>query len=112
MSNPHEEDKNYGDQETQIILKDDEVFFKIKKSTKLKILMYAYCDRRGLKLDAFAFLFDGKRICCNETPDELDMKDGDNIDALRSLGGGLRHNQRQWSYMVSIRSYDTSKFHD
>ncbi|CAN6980296.1 unnamed protein product [Brassica oleracea var. botrytis] len=104
MSNPHGEDKNPRDQETHIILKvkseDDEVFFKIQKITQLKKLMYVYCNRRGLKLDAFAFLFDGKRIRGNETPDELDMKDGDKIDAFRSMGGGLRANQRQWSYMV------------
>ncbi|XP_023643153.1 small ubiquitin-related modifier 3 [Capsella rubella] len=106
MSNSQEEDKtNPGDQEPQIILKvksqdGDEVFFSIKKSTQVKRLMYAYCDRRGLKLDAFAFVFDGARIRGQETPFELKMESGDVIDACRTLSGGLRANQRQWSYMV------------
>jgi len=48
----------------------DEVLFKNKKSAPLKKLMYVYCDRRGLKLDAFAFIFNGARIGGLETPDE------------------------------------------
>ncbi|XP_010449201.1 PREDICTED: small ubiquitin-related modifier 3-like [Camelina sativa] len=105
MSSSQEEDKKPGDQEPQIILKvksqdGDEVLFKIKKSTRLKKLMYAYCDRRGLKLDAFAFIFDGARIRREDTPHELDMEDGDEIDACRTMSGGLRADQRQWSYMV------------
>ncbi|KAL9814378.1 Small ubiquitin-related modifier 3 [Arabidopsis thaliana] len=122
MSNPQEDDKKPIDQEQEahVILKvksqdGDEVLFKIKKSTLLKKLMYAYCDRRGLKLDAFAFIFNGLRIGGLETPDEanhslyhfpfttymfLDMEDGDVIDACRAMSGGLRANQRQWSYML------------
>ncbi|KAL1216914.1 Small ubiquitin-related modifier 3 [Cardamine amara subsp. amara] len=107
MSNPQEEDNKPIDQEASITLKvtsqdRDEVFMKIKISTPLKKLMYAYCNRRGLKLDAFAFffLFDGRRIHREQTPEELDMEDGDEIYAGRTMSGGLRANQRQWSYML------------
>jgi len=31
---------------------------------------------------------------------KLDMEDGDVIDACRAMSGGLRANQRQWSYML------------
>ncbi|CAE6241678.1 unnamed protein product [Arabidopsis arenosa] len=137
MSNPQEDDKKPIDQEQEahVILKvksqdGDEVLFKNKKNTPLRKLMYVYCDRRGLKLDAFAFMFDGARIRGTETPDEanhslyhfpftiymfatilsftkprisnlqLDMEDRDVIYACRSMSGGLRANQLQWSYMV------------
>ncbi|KAG7538009.1 Rad60/SUMO-like domain [Arabidopsis suecica] len=107
MSNTQEDDKKPIDQEQEahVILKvksqdGDEVLFKNKKSTPLRKLMYVYCDRRGLKSDAFAFMFDGDRIRGTETPDELDMEDGDVIYACRSMSGGLRADQRQWSYMV------------
>ncbi|KAG7534303.1 Ubiquitin-like domain superfamily [Arabidopsis thaliana x Arabidopsis arenosa] len=106
MSNTQEDDKKPIDQEQEahVILKDgDEVLFKNKKSTPLRKLMYVYCDRRGLNLDAFAFIFDKyefRRIRGTETPDELDMEDGDVIYACHSQGGGLQADQRQWSYMV------------
>ncbi|CAA0409934.1 unnamed protein product [Arabidopsis thaliana] len=105
MSNPQDDKPIDQEQEAHVILKvksqdGDEVLFKNKKSAPLKKLMYVYCDRRGLKLDAFAFIFNGARIGGLETPDELDMEDGDVIDACRAMSGGLRANQRQWSYML------------
>ncbi|VVB16067.1 unnamed protein product [Arabis nemorensis] len=105
MSATQEEDKKPGDDGAHIILKvksqdGDEVLFKIRGNTQLKNLMYAYCDRRGLKIDAFSFFFDMRRLRREQTPDELDMKDGDVIDAFRPMSGGLRANQLQWSYMI------------
>ncbi|KAF7039392.1 hypothetical protein CFC21_049395 [Triticum aestivum] len=74
-----------------INLKDgNEVFFRIKRSTQLKKLMNAYCDRQSVDLNSIAFLFDGRRLRGEQTPDELEMEEGDEIDAmLHQTGGGF-----------------------
>ncbi|KAI3729178.1 hypothetical protein L6452_17829 [Arctium lappa] len=56
-----------GDQGAHINLKvkgqdDNEVIFRIKRSTQLKKLMNAYCDRQSVELNSIAFLFDGRRL--------------------------------------------------
>ncbi|RYR45878.1 hypothetical protein Ahy_A07g031648 [Arachis hypogaea] len=90
-----EEDKKPNDQSAHINLKvkgqdGNEVFFRIKKNTQLKKLMNAYCDRQSVDFNAIAFLFDGRRLRAEQTPDELEMEDGDEIDAmLHQTGGAL-----------------------
>ncbi|XWS31270.1 hypothetical protein CRYUN_Cryun23aG0063000 [Craigia yunnanensis] len=90
-----EEDKKPADQSAHINLKvkgqdANEVFFRIKRSTQLRKLMTAYCDRQSVDLSSFAFLFDGRRLRGEQTPDELEMEDGDEIDAmLHQTGGGF-----------------------
>lgn len=66
----------------------NEVFFRIKRSTQLKKLMNAYCDRQSVDMNAIAFLFDGRRLRAEQTPDELEMEDGDEIDAMLHQTGG------------------------
>nr|CAB3452656.1 unnamed protein product [Digitaria exilis] len=66
----------------------NEVFFRIKRSTQLKKLMNAYCDRQSVDMNAIAFLFDGRRLRGEQTPDELEMEDGDEIDAMLHQTGG------------------------
>ncbi|KAJ0768643.1 putative Ubiquitin-like domain-containing protein [Helianthus annuus] len=66
----------------------NEVFFRIKRSTQLKKLMNAYCDRQSVELNAIAFLFDGRRLRAEQTPDELEMEEGDEIDAMLHQTGG------------------------
>ncbi|RVW97375.1 Small ubiquitin-related modifier 1 [Vitis vinifera] len=66
----------------------NEVFFRIKRSTQLKKLMNAYCDRQSVDLNSIAFLFDGRRLRGEQTPDELEMEDGDEIDAMLHQTGG------------------------
>ncbi|TYG62424.1 hypothetical protein ES288_D07G229600v1 [Gossypium darwinii] len=93
MSGAQEEDKKPGDQSAaHINLKvkgqDDEVFFRIKRSTQLKKLMNAYCDRQSVDFNSIAFLFDGRRLRGEQTPDELEMEDGDEIDAMLHQTGG------------------------
>eukprot|EP00382_Lankesteria_abbotti_P004415 CAMPEP_0113849584 /NCGR_PEP_ID=MMETSP0372-20130328/3240_1 /TAXON_ID=340204 /ORGANISM="Lankesteria abbotti" /LENGTH=102 /DNA_ID=CAMNT_0000819447 /DNA_START=90 /DNA_END=398 /DNA_ORIENTATION=+ /assembly_acc=CAM_ASM_000359 len=65
-----------------------EVYFKIKKKTKLEKLMAAYCSRLGQSQDAVRFLFDGERVKGEHTPDELGIEDGDIIDAMVQQVGG------------------------
>ncbi|GAV70707.1 Rad60-SLD domain-containing protein [Cephalotus follicularis] len=90
-----EEDKKPTDQSAHINLKvkgqdGNEVFFRIKRSTQLRKLMTAYCDRQSVELNSIAFLFDGRRLRAEQTPDELEMEDGDEIDAmLHQTGGGI-----------------------
>ncbi|KAF3669610.1 Small ubiquitin-related modifier 1 [Capsicum annuum] len=88
-----EEKKSANDQSDHINLKvksqdGNEVFFRIKRSTQLKKLMKAYCDRLSVNFNAIAFLFDDRRLKAEQTPDELEMEDGDEIDAMLHQTGG------------------------
>ncbi|KAL4192673.1 hypothetical protein AMTRI_Chr06g195430 [Amborella trichopoda] len=85
----NEEEKKPVDQSAHINLKDgNEVFFRIKRSTQLRKLMTAYCDRQSVDFNSIAFLFDGRRLRGEQTPDELEMEDGDEIDAMLHQTGG------------------------
>jgi hypothetical protein len=44
---------------TFVLQDGQEVFFKIKKTTQLKKLMEAYCERNSLDMKSVRFLFDG-----------------------------------------------------
>merc|ERR1712207_35670 len=57
---------------------DSEIVFKIKKSTPLKKLMSAYCQRNSLDQSQIVFLYEGQRIVAENTPDALGMEDGEN----------------------------------
>ncbi|XP_050204799.1 small ubiquitin-related modifier 1-like [Mercurialis annua] len=88
-----EDTKPNNDQGAHINLKvkaqdGNEVLFRIKRNTQLKKLMNAYCDRQSVEPNAFAFLFDGRRLRAEQTPDELEMEDGDEIDAMLHQTGG------------------------
>ncbi|CAG8528667.1 2786_t:CDS:2 [Paraglomus occultum] len=57
----------------------NEVFFKIKRTTQLKKLMEAYCERQGKAMASVRFLYDGERIQAHHTPAEADgQRDGTN----------------------------------
>ncbi|KAI8879065.1 ubiquitin-like protein, partial [Backusella circina FSU 941] len=66
----------------------NEVFFKIKRSTQLRKLMDAYCERQGKSTTSVRFLYDGARVLPHNTPDELEMDDGDTIDVMIEQIGG------------------------
>ncbi|CAH3130928.1 unnamed protein product, partial [Pocillopora meandrina] len=65
-----------------------EVHFKIKKTTQLKKLKQAYCDRQGVPLNSLRFLFDGQRINDDQTPKDLEMEDDDVIEVYQEQTGG------------------------
>jgi small ubiquitin-related modifier len=65
-----------------------ETVFKLKKSTALRKMMDAYCQREGVPADGVRFLFEGERLNREQTPDTLGMEDGDVIDALIEQTGG------------------------
>lgn len=49
----------------------NEVFFKIKRSTKLEKLMNAFCERQGKSSNSVRFLFEGSRVQPSDTPDTV-----------------------------------------
>ena len=69
----------------------DEVFFKIKRSTQLSKLMQKYCERQGItNMQNVRFLYDGERILEKNTPNDLNMQSGDEIDVVVEQVGGMR----------------------
>ncbi|OAX33855.1 ubiquitin-like protein [Rhizopogon vinicolor AM-OR11-026] len=60
----------------------DEVFFKIKRNTKLSKLQGAYATKVGKDVSSIRFLCDGARINDDDTPASLDMEDNDTIDVM------------------------------
>ena len=50
--------------------------------------MDAYCQRQGLSANNVRFLFDGERLHETQTPKELNMENGDEIDVLVEQVGG------------------------
>jgi len=66
----------------------NEVFFKIKRTTNLKKLMDAFCDRQGKMPNQVRFLFDGARVQADDTPEKLDMQDGDTLEVHQEQIGG------------------------
>ncbi|KAK4636118.1 Ubiquitin-like protein SMT3 [Fulvia fulva] len=66
----------------------NEVFFKIKRTTQLKKLMDAFCERQGKSPQSVRFLFDGQRVNSSDTPDTLEMADGDTLEVHQEQIGG------------------------
>ncbi|KAK3906837.1 ubiquitin-related domain-containing protein [Staphylotrichum tortipilum] len=66
----------------------NEVFFKIKRSTKLEKLMTAFCERQGKTLASVRFLFEGQRVQPSDTPETLEMQDGDTLEVHQEQVGG------------------------
>ena len=58
-----------------------------KKTTPLQKLMNAYCQRQGVNLNAVRFIFDGSRLNSSQTPEDLEMEDGDVIDVMMEQVG-------------------------
>ena len=59
----------------------DETFFKVKTTTKLQKVFDAYATARYPGRD-LRFLLDGKRLNGDQTPADVDMEDGDQIDVF------------------------------
>ena len=49
----------------------NEVFFKIKRTTQLSKLMNAFCDRQGKQIATVRFLFDGARVNPTDSPESV-----------------------------------------
>lgn len=59
--------------------------------------MDAYCAQMSVPRGSFRFLIDGRRITRNDTPQSLEMREMDVIDALVfQSGGGDATDERRW----------------
>ena len=65
-----------------------EIYFKIKKSTKMQKVFDTYAGRKGFSASALRFLYDGSRIKSDDTPKMLEMEDQDQIDCKIEQSGG------------------------
>lgn len=66
------------------------IHFKIKKQTPLRKLMTTYCDRTGLNIANVRFRFDGQPINETDSPNQLEMEEGDTIEVFQQQTGGHR----------------------
>ncbi|KIY49607.1 hypothetical protein FISHEDRAFT_72251 [Fistulina hepatica ATCC 64428] len=63
---------------------------KVKRNMRFAKIFEAAEKRFNKEPGTLKFTFEGKRIQADNTPGDLDMEDGDQIDAfLEQLGGGL-----------------------
>ncbi|CAH8299102.1 unnamed protein product [Eruca vesicaria subsp. sativa] len=63
--------------------------FKMRRNVEKRKVMKRYSETRGVKLSTFVFILeDGTRIRGSQTPDELELEDGDQIDAMLHHDGG------------------------
>ena len=51
----------------------NEVFFKIKRTTALAKLMNAFCERQGKTMASVRFLFDGTRVQAADSPESVSI---------------------------------------
>ena len=52
----------------------NEVYFKIKRTTQLKKLMDAFCERQGKAPQTVRFLFDGTRVNPTDNPESVSLR--------------------------------------
>ena len=64
----------------------NEVFFKIKRTTALSKLMNAFCERQGKSPQSVRFLFDGSRVNPTDTPDGVSLNDEERNHTQRLTG--------------------------
>ncbi|KAK3199730.1 hypothetical protein Dsin_023145 [Dipteronia sinensis] len=85
-----EEKKNSSEYTTLIVIDQDhnEHVYMVRKGTPLKKLMDAYCVTQCVELNTFVFLFDGRRLRPEQTPEEAGLEDGDEIDTFQHQLGG------------------------
>eukprot|EP00798_Chlamydomonas_sp_ICE-L_P021030 gene21030-27899_t len=96
-----------------IVVKDQsgtEVTFKVKPSTKFGKIMDAYCTKKALDPNTVKFLFDGTKIQRDKTPLELEIEDGDNVDAnIYCMTSGLSHENTSDAGFFNSTTYSASR---
>lgn len=74
-----------------VIVKDQhghELHFKVRKTTKFEKIMQAYCQKKCHQMNQLRFLYDGERVKPDQSPQDVDMEDGDIIDCVMQQIGG------------------------
>ena len=64
----------------------NEVFFKIKRTTQLKKLMDAFCERQGKAPNSVRFLFEGTRVGPTDSPETVSGLLEDILFTIPTLG--------------------------
>ena len=67
----HEEQPRSEHLNIKVTDNNNEVFFKIKRTTALSKLMNAFCERQGKNLASVRFLFDGARVNQTDSPESV-----------------------------------------
>ena len=89
-----------------------EVHFRVPRTSDLKKVADAYAQKKGgtpTSSNAYLFIFDGNRIFRDDgiavTPDDLEMEDGDLIDAILAMrGGGAVEDMEEEADMLLARA--------
>ncbi|KAG6483008.1 small ubiquitin-related modifier 1-like [Zingiber officinale] len=61
---------------------------KMSRTTKLGKVMEVFCERKGLQLKSLSFTFDHRKVGEDQTPEQLGMEDGAEMEAHKSTFGG------------------------
>ncbi|KAH0987549.1 hypothetical protein GBA52_014726 [Prunus armeniaca] len=78
--------------------------FRIKRSTQLKKLMIAYCDKKSVELDDMRFVLidKGRRVIPNLTPDEHEMESGNDDEEESDEVKGTCGSKRNEEYIMVV----------
>lgn len=76
-----------------LVIKDpqgQETHVRVRRTTRLRKLFDAFCKKSNTDANTLRFFFQGARINDEETADDLNLKEGDVIDAfVRQVAGSL-----------------------
>lgn len=64
--------------------------------------MNAYCERASLAMATVRFRFDGQAINELDTPDTLEMEEGDTIEVYQQQTGGFKSKSNNFKYSDNI----------
>jgi small ubiquitin-related modifier len=67
----------------------EETSFRVAKTTQLDKVFNAYAQRKGMNAIDLRFLFYGQRILSDQTPQDIGMEDGDQIDCMLGMRGSI-----------------------
>ncbi|PWA96605.1 F-box domain, Leucine-rich repeat domain, L domain-like protein [Artemisia annua] len=65
----------------------------MKRNGPIRKIWAAFCKRKNLDSRSVTFLFNGHRLRAEQTPDELNMNDHDEIDAMKPMLDGRDWNE-------------------
>eukprot|EP00985_Skeletonema_marinoi_P010601 scaffold4961_cov124-Skeletonema_marinoi.AAC.6 len=65
----------------------EETLYVLKRTSRMNVVFNAHADRKGICLDTLRHYLHGERIGDDETPDDLELEDGDMIDCFLGQGG-------------------------
>jgi len=64
------------------------IFSSLSHNVLIKQIFDAFLQRKSLQPGSVRFLFDGERVREDQSPQELDMEDGDSLDVMMEQVGG------------------------